>query len=456
MASSVGSAALHDLRRGAIGFYGSLFQSISGMGLLLDVGAIFIPVFAIAGQYAPLSVLLGFLFSLLLVNTTYIFSQRYPSSGGYIKFISSVFGRRAGKALGWLYCAYTFAVLPNIAIFLGMIYVPSLIELSFPGVHVTPFDSFGIMSIVVLAVTVVVLLGIKPTARFVIIAGIAELTILVSLSVTVWHQTGYTLDSAPFLPGAGAIGAVGAGALFALLMFAGSGSPVMLGDEIANPSRNISRSIILSVTTAGLLLLFTAYVFDVKLGQGVHSLSGSYLPSIAVSAGSLFGVFVSVFVITSSVSLAVSFLTGFSRGVYFMSKNGLMMHPYFGRLSASRRVPYAVVLLAGFLSLATASLTTYLFGPYTAFLLLITTVTVGFATIHTVVNVALIADGTMNRNAFKHLALPLLSSATLISVLALTLLPGTWTILVPVAFLFLLSASVLAISKLRPEKTSTG
>ena len=82
--------------------------------------------------------------------------------------------------------------------------------------------------------------------------------------------------------------------------------------------------------------------------------------------------------------------------------------------------------------------------------------TVGFATIHTVVNVALIADGTIKRNAFKHLALPLLSSATLISVLALTLLPGTWTILVPVAFLSLLSASVLAISKLRPEKTSTG
>ena len=131
MASPVGPAASHDLRRGAIGFYGSLFQSISGMGLLLDVGAIFIPVFAVAGEYAPLSVLLGFLFSLLLVNTTYIFSQRYPSSGGYIKFISSVLGRRAGKALGWLYCTYTFAVLPNIAIFLGMIYVPSLIELGY-------------------------------------------------------------------------------------------------------------------------------------------------------------------------------------------------------------------------------------------------------------------------------------------------------------------------------------
>ena len=82
--------------------------------------------------------------------------------------------------------------------------------------------------------------------------------------------------------------------------------------------------------------------------------------------------------------------------------------------------------------------------------------TVGFVTIHTVVNVALIADGTMRRNALKHLALPLLSCATLISALTLTLLPGTWTILVPAAFLFVLAASVLAISKLKPEKTATG
>ena len=448
MQSAADSTVFSGLRNGAVGFFGSLFQSLSGMGLLLDVGAIFIPVFAIAGRFAPLSVLLGFFFSLLLVNTTYVFSQRYSSSGGYIKFISSVFGRNAGKALGWLYCGYTFAVLPNIAIFLGMLYAPPLIERAFPGVHVSAVDSFGIMALVILAVTAVVLFGIKPTARFVIIAGIAELTALVSLSATVWHQTGFALETSPFMPGASSIGAVGAGALYALLMFAGSGSPVMLGEEIANPSRNIGRSIVLSVTAAGLLLLFTAYVFDARLGTGVGSLSGSYLPAIAASAGPLFEAFVSVFVITSSVALAVSFLTGFSRGIYFMSKNRLMMHRDLGRLDLSRRVPYIAVLIAAFLSFVTASVTSYLFGPYTAFLLLITTVTVGFVTIHTAVNIALIASGGVRRSLLRHVALPLLSSATLISILVLTLLPGTWTILVPVTFMGILAASVMTISRL--------
>lgn len=457
MTSTGISITSYELKQGAVGFAGSLFQSLSGMGLLLDVGAVLIPVFAIAGEYAPLSVLLGFLFSILLINTTYLFSRKYSSSGGYIHFISTVFGRRAGKTIGWLYCLYTFAVLPNIAIFLGMLYIPPLLGQFLPGFHITMAGSLGIMALVILTVTVLVMLGIKPTMRFVIVAGITEMALLVSLSIAVWHQTGYTISSKPFWPAGGSAGAIGGGALFALLLFAGSGSPVMLGEEVTSPLKNISNSIIASVTAVGVLLVFAAYVFTIKLGSGTYSVSGSYLPSIAVGAGPLFGTFVSIFVVISAISLAVSYMTGLARGVFFMARNGLMMHPQLGRLGESRRVPYAAVLIAGFLSFATAALSTFLLGPYNAFLLLITTVTAGFVLIHLVANAALMRDMTLKKiGLLRRFVLPALSCATLVSVLALTIIPGNWIILAPVVIIGVLSMSVLAIASLQNKNALPG
>jgi Mg2+/citrate symporter len=63
----------------------------------------------------------------------------------------------------------------------------------------------------------------------------------------------------------------------------------MLGEEVSSPLKNISNSIVASVTAVGMLLVFAAYFFAIKLGSGIYSVSGSYLASIAARAGPLFG-----------------------------------------------------------------------------------------------------------------------------------------------------------------------
>jgi amino acid transporter len=232
-------------------------------------------------------------------------ARHLPSAGGYYTYISRTVHPCAGFLTAWLYFLYDpTATAINLA-FMGFFF-ESTMRVEY---HIwCPWWLFFLVATGI--ITVIVYRGVAFSTDTMVMLGIAEIAIVVALSLFgVAHAgpggvnlNGYLPPYAPSRSG------LYLGIVFSIFSFTGFDAVAPLAEESENPRRNIPRAIIGSILSMGAFYVFSSWA--VMTGWGTHAVAsfvGSSENPCFVLARRLWGrAWILVFVAVLNSILAVS------------------------------------------------------------------------------------------------------------------------------------------------------
>ena len=362
------------LRKNALGLPEVLFQSITSMAPAAAVATSLTPALPMSGAALPLSVLLATVACALIASCIGQLAIHIPSAGGMYTYISRSLGTKPGFMSAWVFLLAQPLLLPLIMIVFGT-YAEGLIQ-TLTGVDI-PWMVWMILGTI--GLTILTYYGIKISADVSVILGGLEMLIIIALSITMIVRS--SNDLATFTPVYSPSGWSGIfqGIIFVFLAFVGFEACAPLGEETANPKRNIPRAIIYSAIGIGLFYVLAAYAG--VIGWGVPHIAG-YANSAAPWNdlahkwwGAVGPIIVTFAIINSALGNGNAGINAASRVVYAMGRIGTLPSG-FAKLSIHKTPIVAIGVQSG-LSLVIGIVTGLIFGPMTAFGLLGAVLTMG-------------------------------------------------------------------------------
>jgi basic amino acid/polyamine antiporter, APA family len=335
---------------------GALDLTALGVGAIIGTG-IFVIIGEAIGDSGPAIVL-----SFLLAGITCVFSalsyaelaSTIPVSGSAYSYSYATVGELVAWIIGWdLIIEYGLSV-AVVAVGWGG-YVKDLLDSVFgvalPDSIAQPPGEGGVINlpavVLVLAITALLVAGVRESARTNTIMVITKLTVLaffVIVGITAFTGSHFT----PFTPN----GFSGISDAAALIFFAYIGFDAVstAGSEAERPERDLPLAIV-----GALLICTVIYILVAVTAVGLappSSLSGSDAPlTDALRAGgglgSWAGDVMSLGALIAITSVVLTILYGQTRIFYAMSRDGLVPR-WFMRLN-SRRVPARITALFGLL-----------------------------------------------------------------------------------------------------------
>src|SRR5207244_350825 len=186
-----------------------------------------------------------------------------------------------------------------------------------------------------------------------LVLGAIEITIILALSITMIVAVGSHNDLRTFTPvysaesGLGGLTGIFQGLVFAFLAFVGFETAAPLGEETANPKRNIPRAVVYSAIAIGLLYILASYA-GVN-GWGIAKIQG-YPASAAPWAdlgkkfwGNVGPVIISFAILNSALGNGNAGINATSRVAYAMGRIGTLPR-VFARLS-SHQTPVVGIIV---------------------------------------------------------------------------------------------------------------
>ncbi|MGH9299091.1 MAG: APC family permease, partial [Acidimicrobiales bacterium] len=236
--------------------------------MITPTGAILflpIPIAAFAGKAMPLSIVVAFAVTFVIMNAIYRFSQRIAHAGSFYAFVRASLGTETGFFAGWLFMAF-YPVLVGLDMILFGATLNGIIV-----AHGGPNIPWWLLMVIGLAlIWAIGVIGIRFSARSDLVLLVFEIGVLLALAVTIlvsgapggdWHAQVFNPSSAP-----GGFGNVAVGAVFGVLAFTGFEASAYLGEEAQNPRRTIPRALLITVGLVGTLYVFFFYVVTVGFG----------------------------------------------------------------------------------------------------------------------------------------------------------------------------------------------
>ncbi len=384
------------------------------------------PASVVALNYGPMAsfagpaFVLAFVFTLvtilLLTNTLYQFSHRYPSAGGLYTWGVKGFGKNFGFVFGWLFAgsylllaAAGFVVLGG----WGEDWVKTTFDVTVPW---WAWTAAGVAYVAILAYR-----GIRISTRSAFILLAFEMVVITILAIWMLIENGLDAFTAvPFRPGSAAGGwaAIGLAMTFGILSCVGLEEATTVAEETRESRRSVARGILLAAIVIPSWYIVTSYAMVVGLGaETVAGLPADAAPlqdSAVQYWGSGFGLSIVVVAVLSSI-LAFS-QTGFNAGVrvmYALGREGLLPRG-FGRTHREHQTPHlAIVALVVLIAALGWPLATAV-GPFNVWAYYGFTVSIMFLIVYLVVNLALAVETWKDfRSEFswlRHGLLPLLGA----------------------------------------------
>ncbi|GGJ00111.1 hypothetical protein GCM10010885_06710 [Alicyclobacillus cellulosilyticus] len=321
----------------ALGFNAPAWVAASSMSIL----------YGIVGTAAPLTLLIAYVFPMLVLALALVYLTRLaPSAGGIFTFASRFLHSDAGTILGWAYVVMAATVTPMTAV-IGAEYIQALIPALKGGVLAQVIGT-----VMVLTFMVVSLRGIEITARAAATFLVFEVGVVVGLGLLgilhpdIAHPSFSSLYS---VSAAGGWGAVGRGVLFGLWMLANFDSAINFIEEAKVPVRTIQRSLILVLSAAFVIYSIAAigWQFAIpvdQLAKIVESGDGGPIAAVAHKYLPNWLNWIAVFVVITSASagLQISMTSG-ARAAYRMSQDG-HLPAVLGRVNG-KKVPWVITVL---------------------------------------------------------------------------------------------------------------
>ena len=387
-----------------VGLGHSVMQSFTSIGPMLDLIAVFPLIAIFAGNDLPYAVIISFLISFTTINTTYQLSRRYSTNGGYYSYAGKVLGKLPGLFIALNYLAYSVVVLLAIGSFGGYFIYTSLNDFS--------SASNAVLTLVfslafILAVFGIVLLGLRRSLRFTLIAGTAEAAfiLLISLFMILKPIDQSSVIFPSFIPD----GNFFTGVIFGILAFSGSGSSIFLSEDSRNPKRTPATGLALSFLIAGLVMITASFAVVSFLGNGIASYvanPAALLLYVQQKFGFVILLPAVIFLVLSAMNLSVSYLNALLRSLRKMFSD----HIFRGLGVEKGGKMFLAILLAILLTTVILSL---IYGSYTSFVYMSSLAGLFFITVHSFSNAALIKQ---RGSIFFAMILPVASLIFLVTV----------------------------------------
>ena len=321
-----------------LGFFDITVLSSAAMGPAYSLAATMGPMVAAAGTNAPLS--LGFLTAIMLCIAIAFsrLTRVMPSAGSSFAWISGAFGPGVGTYAAWLlllsnYFATTTVALPA---------ATYTLDLVAPQLALSPLWDAVVGSIWIGASTLLLYLGLRPTALVTVIFLFAEVAVVAASAIAalVVHAAPEHLarSAAAPLPSPGSIGIVTA-IVLGIWMTDGWEVSAATSEETTGGAETPGRGGIVGLLATAALLLFAmgAYL-HVGSVAGFAANQSDAMDYVATRLGG--PVWRTVIVVTVLVSTAATLWTTvlyLSRSVYAMGRDGVL--PRFTGALDARALP---------------------------------------------------------------------------------------------------------------------
>ena len=385
------------LRRGAVGFSGVLFQSITFMAPAIAT-ALSIPAgIAFSGGSAVLSVVLALVASLLAAVSIGQLSKHMPTAGSFYTYVSNGIHPAVGFLVGWGFLLGILVGGPFLALQMGFV------------VADTTNAEWGWSTHLwwVWTVLVCVLVfwlgyrGITASTGAGVMLGAFEILVFVALSLTLIVQAGSDNTLQVFgthyanNPHYAGFSGVIVGSVYTILAFIGFEEAAPLAEEAHEPQRTVNLAIIFSCLGIGVFYLLNTYASSITFGPAKMTgfvSAGDGNPWQNLLARNAWGTagFVIVFIaLINSVIANQNAANNSSTRTMFSMGRIRLLPTQFGVLTRGSPVLALVTQLV--VSVGVALWLGNQYDPYTGFVILATILVDIFAPMYILLNIACIA-----------------------------------------------------------------
>ena len=412
----------HELQKGSVGTWQGAFYSLAQVGPAADIAILLIGTFADVGFRSVTAIIVAWLIYGLWMITPYEFSKLRSNAGGYYAYAAA--STKSGfygpaTAFSWLYENLTssaFAIL-GISSFLFLL-----------SSQISAFKYLWVVFAVgmIVYITVVPYLGIRPSVQYTFITGLAEVLFLFVAAVIIIVEVGPANSFAPFTLPVGVLPIFFLSMIFSISDFTGIGISTTISEEIKEPKKKIKNSLLLSYLFSGLALIPATYALTVGFGiSNIGSFSTTSDPGLYVFTkflGPIGAILLIVFTINSYLSNGVAKTNAVSRVWFSASRDKIIFPKSFSEIHKKYKSPYKAIRGYMIVMLIINLLFGFLFGPKIGALILLTGAGIGIIFTHVYANISLTLY-TRTQKVFKplvHGVVPILSSAIALVVIFFT------------------------------------
>lgn len=375
-ASTAGPAA-PKLGEGNLGTIHAVGQSLA-IGPIFSAGLLTGLVAAFAGVSTPASVLLAAIGALALAYLVSLYARRFAGAGAIYEYLFHTAGSSIGVVAAGLYFAGMLLIQGSFSIAFGFLANGFWVE------HISASaPAFWIFSLIYLAFAALMnYFGVRLAVRGVLaLAAVSSIPLLL-LAVVIIAKGGADGQSlSVFNPFTGDTSGVFNGVLFAVTLFIGFEAAASIAEETKEPRRSIPIAVLATVAISSVFYLVMTYAMSIGFGaEGIESWPGDPSPLSTLAAtfvGTWLATIIGLVIIFDLASAGLAFSVSACRGVFALSRDGLLPRPLqrtsrFGTPVgglAAMVVVAAIVLLWG----ATTHLgdRVELPNPYQAFLIMV-------------------------------------------------------------------------------------
>jgi amino acid transporter len=337
-------------------------QSVGFMGPVFSAAFVFPLIAGIvsasgkgAGITSPLAVLIAAVGVFALGWIVAGYARRIHAAGSLYDYVSQGLGERVGAATGWLYYSGTTILTSGLVVLIGG-FLHDTLDAEFGA----PIMPGWLWSLVVTAGLFLVLyLGVRLSTRAQLTLALVSTAVVGAFFLYVIAQLGGDNSLKPFDPSQAPDGWSGIffGVLYGVLIFVGFETAANLGEETANPQREIPRAVLLTVVVVTLFYVVAAYTEVAGFGFSLETLSSAAAaPLFALgapeSAGGYGGTWIvrllELVVLLDMLAVALGASVASTRGVFALARDRRIPAPL---AAVSRRygTPVgATVFLAAF------------------------------------------------------------------------------------------------------------
>ncbi len=437
--SGTGIESRPNLASDSVGFFQVFAQGLIANGPLAATTVAMTAAASYALGALPLAYLLGIVVVVLWVNTPFQFSAKLAGASGVAYFVNRGMGGIWGYLSGLSYAMYYIALIPANALFFGI-----MIQYLLPTLGVSHPASWLWIPLAILLIipsTVLTYLGIKTSLNYAVFVAIAEVALLViiSLVIVLAPQTDNTL--AVYNPhlASGGFGGFSIGLLVAAFGMSGSTATVYLGSEARAPHATIRKALIWATVLVVALFVLVSYAFTIGWGyEKMASFASGSVPGLIVVQHYLGTVpewILALFVINSLVGVNMAASIVVSRLLMTFGQARLLPR-HLGTTHAKYRTPHVAVVWIAIVSIVLGIVSAAIWGPSTGFIVLILLATMGEFLGHILGNIALPAY-FIKQHAVRwvvHVLLPILSLITIVLGIFYTFFPISAPFIYPALF----------------------
>jgi amino acid transporter len=368
-----------------------------------------------AGSGVPFAFLLSTVAMLIVATCMAQLAKHQASAGGYYSWIRSALGQRAGFIVGWLVLAGSFLVVPGVYAAEGD-YVSTI--LARYGVNL---NWIIIALILLVLVTAVNIIGVRPSVRTGLVILAVELVIVTALCIVVVAKGGAAGNSiVPFEP-PHSFGALGGAMVFGVLSFVGFEAVTTTGEEAAKARSHIPLALFLAVIIGGIFLTLGSYAASIGFGvdhAGALAANAAPFDTLAERfADPAFRLAIDIAGVTSFTASLLLTTLAVSRIYFAMARDKLLPAPL-ARVSARYKTPVVAILAETALALVLFVVLGEWVGPENTYAYLGTVLTFAMVPVYVLVFVStFVVFRTSLRhlfNPFLHVVLPVVGSAVMI------------------------------------------